>query len=257
MIAQANNSLSFQLRKELFLYQKILFSFIRQKGIILMTIIFPVIFLSVGWFTGNDIQLTFTINNDILIAKTREISVISLSLVSVSFLAIFISFYLFLTTKQMDFRLKRNGYSNFQIFRSKLFSIGFLLIPSSIITFGLGILLVKVNDITLVLVAFILEIFIYALIGVIISFLLQNRLQATYTALILVVIDLGFLESPLWSEVYNKSFMVLLPGYYPSKLLLEASFSLSSVPLESIGFSLLYIIGLLIIIIIISKFKRN
>jgi len=244
-------------RKDLVLYRKVMYSFLRQKGILLMTILFPIIFLVVGWYTGNDEQLTFTINNSILTAKTREISVITLSLVSGAFLGVFLSFYIFLTTRKVDFRLQQIGYTKLQIFRSKIVTIGLILIPPAIITFILAMLLVKISNPTLTIVAFSLGTFIYALVGVLISYLVQNKLQATYTALITVVIDLGFLEAPLWSELYNKPFMSALPGYYPTKLMLELSFSQTSIPLDSIGFSFVYIVILVFLIALLSKMKKT
>jgi len=246
----------FLFRRELELYQKVIYSFLRQKGIILMSIIFPIIFLVVGWYTGNSEQLAFSINNSILKGTTREISVVTLSLVSGAFLGVFLSFYIFLTTRYLDFRLHQIGYSKLQIFVSKIVTISLLLIPASVITFLLAVLFVKIHNIFFALVAFILGTFIYALIGVFISFLAKNKLQATYASLILVVLDLGFLEAPLWSEVYNKWFMSLLPGYYPSKLLLESSFSSSIISLDSIGYSIIYILFLLLIISLISKIKK-
>jgi len=247
---------SFFFRRELELYQKVIYSFLRQKGILLMSIIFPIIFLVVGWYTGNSEHLTFSINNTILNTTTREISVMSLSLVSGAFLGVFLSFYIFLTTRYLDFRLHQIGYSKLQIFLSKILTISLLLLPASFITFLLAVLFVKIHNIFFAFVAFSLGTFIYALIGVIISYLAKNKLQATYTSLILVVLDLGFLEAPLWSEVYNKWFMAVLPGYYPSKLLLESSFSSSLISLDSIGYSLLYIFFLLLLIFVISKIKQ-
>ncbi|MHA2232679.1 MAG: hypothetical protein ACXAB4_09325 [Candidatus Hodarchaeales archaeon] len=226
-------------------------SLVRQKSILLMMVAFPTIFLLAGWVSAETTDLSFGLNGQLITAPGRSVSVMSMVLASGAFLGAFICFYVIITTRKNDLRLALTGFSRLQILGAKLATISILLFPSILYILLIAMIMVEIRSMIFVGIAFSLGTLNYALIGILFGLIFRNELEATYATLIIVVSDVGFLENPAFSTLYNEPYMILAPGYYPSKLLLEASFQEPLNPVTPILFALVYALVLLIIITLI------
>lgn len=93
---------------------------------------------------------------------------------------------------------------------------------------------------------------IYAGIGALAGAVL-DRLAATYLMLFLALVDLGIVQNPMFGEGDPGPWAVLLPGYGPSRVMVDGAFSAVFRAGPELALSLAWLVAILLVVVVILR----
>lgn len=234
---------------------------VRQKIVIILLLIIPAFFLTIVEFTTSDRMLPFqlaSLDDEVFInISEKGISFIFFAVASSGFLVSFLALNLIQKNNTVNRRLIICGYHPIELLISILLAL-FLVV--ALIAIYVGILtnaFYTIDNLGRFILGLALIGFVYGSYGLAIGSLVKAELEGILLIVLLVNIDVGWLQNPLfYAEAQNQIIIKFLPAYFPSQsAIITAVTDYSAV--NAIGNSILYGLGFLFISMVIFFFKMR
>jgi len=234
---------------------------VRQKIVIILLLIIPAFFLTIVEFTTSDRMLPFqlaSLNDDVFInISEKGISFIFFAVASSGFLVSFLALNLIQKNNTVNRRLIICGYHPIELLISILLAL-FLVV--ALIAIYVGILtnaFYTIDNLGRFILSLVLIGFVYGSYGLAIGSLVKAELEGILLIVLLVNIDVGWLQNPLfYAEAQNQIIIKFLPAYFPSQTaIITAVTDYSAV--NAIGNGIVYGLGFLIFSMVIFFFKMR
>lgn len=234
---------------------------VRQKIVIILLLIIPAFFLTIVELTTSDRMLPFqlaSLDDDVFInISEKGISFIFFAVASSGFLVSFLALNLIQKNNIVNRRLIVCGYHPIELLISILLAL-FLVV--SLIAIYVGILtntFYTIDNLGRFILGLVLIGFVYGSYGLAIGSLVKAELEGILLVVLLVNIDVGWLQNPLfYAEAQNQIIIKFLPAYFPSQTaIITAVTDYSAV--NAIGNGILYGLGFLIFSMLIFFFKMR
>jgi len=231
---------------------------VRQKIVIILLLIIPAFFLTIVEFTTSDRMLPFqlaSLNDDVFInISEKGISFIFFAVASSGFLVSFLALNLIQKNNTVNRRLIICGYHPIELLISILLAL-FLVV--ALIAIYVGILtnaFYTIDNLGRFILSLVLIGFVYGSYGLAIGSLVKAELEGILLIVLLVNIDVGWLQNPLfYAEAQNQIIIKFLPAYFPSQTaIITAVTDYSAV--NAIGNGIVYGLGFLIFSMVIFFF---
>ncbi|MDX1762525.1 MAG: hypothetical protein R3218_10255, partial [Christiangramia sp.] len=195
---------------------------IRRKIVIILLLVIPTFFLSVVEFTTSDRILPFqlaSLDDEVFInISEKGISFIFFAVASSGFLVSFLALNLIQKNNTVNRRLVICGYHPIELLFSILLAL-FLVI--AFIAVFVGVLtdaFYTIEHLGRFIFGLMLIGFVYGSYGLAIGSLLKVELEGILMIVLLVNIDVGWLQNPLfYAEAQNQIIIKFLPAYFPSQ----------------------------------------
>ena len=234
---------------------------VRQKIVIILLLIIPAFFLTIVEFTTSDRMLPFqlaSLDDDVFInISEKGISFIFFAVASSGFLVSFLALNLIQKNNTVNRRLIICGYHPIELLISILLAL-FLVV--ALIAIYVGILtnaFYTIDNLGRFILSLVLIGFVYGSYGLAIGSLVKAELEGILLIVLLVNIDVGWLQNPLfYAEAQNQIIIKFLPAYFPSQTaIITAITDYSAV--NAIGNGIVYGLGFLIFSMVIFFFKMR
>ena len=195
---------------------------VRQKIVIILLLIIPAFFLSIVEFTTSDRLLPFqlaSVGDDVFInISEKGISFIFFAVASSGFLVSFLALNLIQKNNIVNRRLIICGYHPIELLISILLAL-FLVI--ALIAVYVGLLtnaFYSIDHLGRFILGLVLISFVYGSYGLAVGSLIKVELEGILMIVLLVNIDVGWLQNPLfYAEAQNQIIIKFLPAYFPSQ----------------------------------------
>lgn len=195
---------------------------LRQKIVIILIVIIPAFFLSIVEFTTSGRVLPFqlaSVGDDIFIEISEKgISFIFFAVASSGFLVSFLALNLIQKNHLANRRLIICGYHPIELLLSILTAL--VLVILSIATY-VGLLtnaFYTIDHLGSFILGLVLIGYVYGSYGLAVGSLIKGELEGILMVVLLVNIDVGWLQNPLfYAEAQNQIIIRFLPAYYPSQ----------------------------------------
>ena len=211
-------------------FTMILRMLIRRRIVLILFIIIPAVFFSVVTLTTSNRILPFrlaSLKNDIFIeVSEKEISLLFFAVAITGFLVSFLALNLIQKNNETNRRLVICGYHPLELLLANLFSLFFTIIIIAIYIGLLSSAFFSINHIFLLIFGLILTGFVYGCYGLVIGSFIKGELEGILFIVLLVNIDAGWLQNPLfYEEAQNQQLIKFLPAYFPSQTTIIAAFT--------------------------------
>ena len=215
----------------------------------LLLLVPSVFFVVVFYTTGHrpiDFQLS-ALGRDILSADERDLSMLFIGMASVSGVAVFLAFILVLRPSSVDRRLTFEGFRPIELLLAKLaVVVGSSIVASLWVTTLLPLFFGPPVP-PAVFAGLALTSVVYGILGMAIGALARHELEGILFVLLLVNVDAGWLQNPVfYGHAQNQGLIRLLPGHHPGQVSMLSAFTDASILVE-MAWSLLYAVGLLMV----------
>ena len=202
--------------------QMIFRALLRQKIVVLLVLFIPIFFLFIVEFTSSENLLPMTFpsieGSDPIFLPERLISLIYYSIATCGFLVAFLSLYLIQQNKQANKRLVLCGYHPSVLLLAKLIVLIIIIISISLYVGVLTSFFHDFDNLTGLVLGLVLIGLVYGSYGLFIGSLLKRELEGILAIVLLVNIDVGWLQNPVFlTQSENQEFITYLPGHYPSQ----------------------------------------
>jgi len=222
---------------------------VRRRIVLILLVVIPAVFLATVALTTSDEVLPFRIaslEEEVFITVSgREISLMLFAVASAGFLLSFLALNLIQKYSDINRRLVICGYHPLELLLSNLLS---LFVLTFLIAAYVGFLtsaFFHVAHLWLMIFALALTGFVYGCYGLLVGSLVRGELEGILLIVLLVNIDAGWLQNPLfYAEAQNQVIIRYLPAYFPSQSAIIASFTDYSAIKANLN-SLLYGLGFL------------
>ena len=234
---------------------------VRQKIVFILIIIIPLFFLSVVALTSADRPLPFelaSLDNDTFITiSERGISFIFFAVASTGFLVSFLALSLIQKNKETNRRLVVCGYHPVTLQVSMLLALFFIILLIALYVGLLTNAFFPVDHLGKFILGLVLIGFVYGSYGLLVGSLIDMELGGILMIVLLVNIDVGWLQNPLfYAEAQNQIIIKFLPAYFPSQTAIINAVTDYSAAHASI-YSFLYGLALLLVSMLVFYKKMK
>lgn len=224
---------------------------VRQKIVIILLLIIPAFFLTIVEFTTSDRMLPFqlaSLDDDVFInISEKGISFIFFAVASSGFLVSFLALNLIQKNNEVNRRLIICGYHPIELLASILLA---LLLFIVLIAGYVGLLtnaFYTVDNPWRFILGLILIGFVYGSYGLVVGSLIKGELEGILMVVLLVNIDVGWLQNPLfYAEAQNQIIIKFLPAYFPSQTAIITAvtdYSATAAAMSGIVYGLVFLIS--------------
>ncbi|MDB4273998.1 hypothetical protein N9869_01605 [Algibacter sp.] len=195
---------------------------IRQKIVIILLLIIPVFFLTIVEFTTSERMLPFqlaSLDEDVFInISEKGISFIFFAVASSGFLVSFLALNLIQKDNAVNRRLIICGYHPIELMISILLALILIIVLIAIYIGVLTNAFYTVDHLSRFILGLVLIGFVYGSYGLLVGSLIKMELEGVLMIVLLVNIDVGWLQNPLfYAEAQNQTIIKFLPAYFPSQ----------------------------------------
>ncbi|MDC1379665.1 hypothetical protein N8273_03405 [Algibacter sp.] len=195
---------------------------IRQKIVIILLLIIPVFFLTIVEFTTSERMLPFqlaSLDEDVFInISEKGISFIFFAVASSGFLVSFLALNLIQKNNAVNRRLIICGYHPIELMISILLALILVIVLIAIYIGMLTNAFYTVDHLGRFILGLVLIGFVYGSYGLLVGSLIKMELEGILLIVLLVNIDVGWLQNPLfYAEAQNQIIIKFLPAYFPSQ----------------------------------------
>ena len=203
---------------------------LRRRIVLLLLGVIPAIFLGIVALTTSERPLPFrlaSLDEEPVVAIPEEgIHFVFFAVASVGFLLSFLALNLIQKNRHVTRRLILCGYSPTELLTSKLAALlVFILLVSTYV----GLLtnfLYEIDHLGWFIFSLVCIGFVYGCYGLLVGSLIRGELEGILLIVLLVNIDVGWLQNPLFYEgAQNQEIIRYLPAYFPSQAALIAAFT--------------------------------
>jgi len=223
---------------------------VRQKIVIILLLIIPVFFLTIVEFTTSDRLLPFqlaSLEDDVFInISEKGISFIFFAVASSGFLVSFLALNLIQKNNEVNRRLIICGYHPNELLISILTA---LLLVILLIAGYVGLLTnlyYPIDHPGRFMLGLVLIGFVYGSYGLLVGSLIKGELEGILMIVLLVNIDVGWLQNPLfYAESQNQIIIKFLPAYFPSQTAIITAvtdYSATAAAIKGIFYGLVFLI---------------
>ena len=203
---------------------------VRQRIVLILLIVIPAVFLSLVEFTTSERMLPFllaSLDEEVFIEISEKgISFIFFAVASAGFLVSFLALNLIQKNKEVNRRLIICGYHPIELLISILLSLIFMIVLIAIYVGLLTNFFFSIDHLPMFLFCLVLIGFVYGCYGITVGSLIKGELEGILLIVLLVNIDAGWLQNPLfYAEAQNQAIIRFLPAYFPSQTAIIAAFT--------------------------------
>ncbi|WP_297695310.1 ABC transporter permease [uncultured Eudoraea sp.] len=232
------------LKRIMISFKMTLLMLLRRRIVLILIAVIPVVFLMIVGLTSTERPLPFRLaslsEETIITVSEKGINYVFFAVSSVGFLLSFLAMNLIQKDKDTTRRLIICGYSPNEIVIAKLATaFVFMLLIATYVGCIMNALY-NVNNLFLFLVSLVSIGYVYGCYGLLVGSLIKRELEGILMIVLLVNIDVGWLQNPLfYEEAQNQLIIRYLPAYYPSQSSMISAFTEYSIG-HSIALGLLY-----------------
>jgi len=216
----------------------------RRRIVLILLGVIPAVFLSTVALTTSERLLPFrlaSLEGEIFVeVSEQEISLVFFAVATAGFLMSFLALNLLQKSTHVNRRLVICGYHPLELLVSNLLAL-FLMI--CLIAIYVGLLTrayFQMDHLGMMIFGLALTGFVYGCYGLAVGSLIQGELEGILLILLLVNIDAGWLQNPLfYAEAEHQLIIHSLPAYFPSQVAVIASFTDHAILNATVG-SILY-----------------
>ncbi|MHA1977708.1 MAG: hypothetical protein ACW98F_03340 [Candidatus Hodarchaeales archaeon] len=234
-------------------------NFTREKAIVLLLVIFPILLVGMAVLGAPEGTLLLKID-DVLVQPPpsgESLSVIFNSMTAVVLVASITSFFISYQLRSVTPRLIIFKYSGFKIAGSFVL-ITFVVSAISSTTVGFfGLYWVVAAKLEGYFLALFLGAVIFSTIGLLIAELIDSKELGLFLILTISVIDTAFIENPVYSRRYNEPWLTIMPSHNSIQMLLRSAFETEVPWIKDLPVLLLYELILIIVYVILQRRKRG
>ena len=217
---------------------------VRRRIVLILLAVIPAVFLSVVEFTTSERLLPFllaSLDEEVYIEIIEKgISFIFFAVASAGFLVSFLALNLIQKNVEVNRRLVICVYSPNELLISNLLSLFSMILLIAIYVGILTNVFFSIDHLPMFIFSLVLIGFVYGCYGLAVGSLVRGELEGILLIVLLVNIDAGWLQNPLfYAEAQNQEIIQYLPAYYPSQAAIITAFTDFSAANASL-FSLLY-----------------
>jgi len=223
---------------------------LRRKIVLILILLIPTVFLSIVEFTSAERVIPFqlaSVGEQVFInMPEKSISFIFFSVASAGFLVSFLALNLIQKNHKANKRLILCGYHPLELLSSILLV---LIVTILLIAIYIGILTIAFTHVDHP-VSFTLSLaligFVYGSYGMAVGSLVKGELEAILLVVLLVNIDVGWLQNPIfYAGAQNQVIIEFLPAYFPSQASMVKAFtnySAISASLYALSYGMIFLI---------------
>jgi ABC-2 type transport system permease protein len=212
----------------------------RSRFALVLVLTIPTLFYSLVALTSAENTIAFrlaSVSEDAVVAVSeRSESLLFVGLGAVAFVTAFLAMTLVQKGAQTNRRLVLCGYRPSELLVAKLATLLCVLaVVGTYASAGL-VLLFRPRHIAAMLVGFLSGGYVYGAYGLVVGALVRRELEGTLAIALLVNVDAGWLENPVYyADAQNKAILRWLPAYYPSQISAVSAFTDDSIQKALIG----------------------
>ena len=241
-----------------------LLSLLRRKIVLILFLVIPAVFLFIVKLTSSERELPFrlaSLSDEPLVSISEQgVNFVFFSVASVGFLISFLALNLIQRNRDATRRLILCGYAPQEILVSKLAALLFFIIAVSLYVGTLSHVLHNMEHFISYLFSLTLIGFVYGCYGLLVGTLIKGELEGILMIVLLVNIDVGWLQNPFFYEAAQNQFMIrYLPAYYPSQASIISAFTdhaFGSPTIYSMIYGGIFLLMSLIIYFLTMKISR-
>lgn len=242
-------------------FSMILRMLFRRRIVLILFVIIPAVFLTTVYYTTSDRLLPFklaSLDEEVFIEVSEQhISMLFFAVACAGFLVSFLALNLIQKHYSVNRRLIICGYHPLELLSSNLFSLIFMIILIAVYVGLLTRAFFHIDHLLWFIFGLVLTGFVYGCYGLVVGSLIKGELEGILFIVLLVNIDAGWLQNPLfYAEAQNQAIIRYLPAYFPSQTAIIAGFTDYSIASASIN-SLIYGVGFLVIAMLIFFTKMR
>lgn len=234
---------------------------IRRRIVLILLAVVPVVFFSVVEFTTPERVIPFrlaSLNDPVFLQISQKgTSFIFLAIACAGFLVSFLALNLIQKNQEVNYRLIVCGYHPFEILLSNLLVLLIVIFGIAIYIGLLSTIFFPIKHLVVFTVGLMLIGFVYGSYGLLAGSILKGELEGILLIVLLVNIDAGWLQNPLfYAGATNKVVIKYLPAYFPSQTTIIAAFTDYSALMPSL-YSVCYgsLLLLLAMLVFFNKMK--
>lgn len=234
---------------------------IRQKIVLILLLIIPAFFLTIVEFTTSERMLPFqlaSLDDEVFInISEKGVSFIFFAVASTGFLVSFLALNLIQKNNTVNRRLIICGYHPLELLLSILLALILVIALIAIYVGTLTTVFFSVEHIDRFIFGLGLIGFVYGSYGMLVGSLIKMELEGILMIVLLVNIDVGWLQNPLfYAEAQNQTIIKFLPAYFPSQTAIISAVTDYSATTATLN-GLLYGLVFLIISMLIFFYKMR
>jgi len=227
----------------------------RDKVIMVLIILLPVILVFAGAASSPATSLRVNIDNHIMMLQAEEISVLLYTITATVLVASVVSFFLGFNLKQLIPRLQQTNYKKSEIILAFITVMVIINIVMSIAIALFSTIWVDVTNYVGYIIGIFLASIIFSTIGLIVAEIVDTTTLGLYSILSLAVLDTAFLENPMYSRRYSENWISFMPSHESIQMVLRSVYDTSHLWTDNLVFIALYEVVLIVVYLIISKFR--
>lgn len=234
---------------------------VRQKIVIILLLIIPAFFLTIVELTTSDRMLPFqlaSLDDDVFVnISEKGISFIFFAVASSGFLVSFLALNLIQKNNSVNRRLIICGYHPIELLVSILLALLFVILLIAVYVGVLTNAFYTIDHLGRFILGLVLIGFVYGSYGLVIGSLIKMELEGILMIVLLVNIDVGWLQNPLfYAEAQNQMIIKFLPAYFPSQTAIITAVTNYSASAATVN-GLLYGLAFLIFSMLIFFYKMR
>ena len=211
-------------------FSMILKMLVRRRIVLILLLVIPIVFLSVVETTTSSRILPFklaSLPGDVFIeVSEKQISLLFFAVAVSGFLVSFLALNLIQKNTEVNRRLVICGYHPVELLLSNLLALLLMIFLISIYVGVLTNFFFDIKHLPLFLFGLMLTGFVYGCYGLAVGSLIRGELEGILLILLLVNLDAGWLQNPLfYAEAQNQTLIQYLPAYFPSQTSIIAAFT--------------------------------
>lgn len=217
---------------------------VRRKIVFILMLVIPAVFLTVVDLTTSERILPFRLasldEETFIEISEKRISFVFFAVASAGFLVSFLALNLIQKNRDVNKRLVICGYHPTELLIAMMGALLLLITGIAVYVGLLSNFFYPIEHLWEFMVSLMLIGGVYGCYGMVAGSLIKGELEGILLIVLLVNIDVGWLQNPLfYAEAQNQVIIRFLPAYYPSQSAIITSFTDYS-SLKAGGYSLLY-----------------
>lgn len=203
---------------------------LRRRVVLLMLLVVPTVFLGLTHLTTSEEPLSFLLpslgEGQFVVVAQRAEALVFVALAAVGALSAFLALGLGQRDAEASFRLVLCGYRPAELAAARLAVLAAAILAVSLWVSLLLRLAFAPQRAAVLLLGLVLCGWVYAGYGLLVGSLLRQELEGVLFVVLLVNVDVGWLQNPLYyTYAQHRALIRALPGYFPSQVAVVGAFT--------------------------------
>lgn len=202
----------------------------RRRIVLLLLLVIPAVFLTTVALTTSERLVPFRLasieEEPYIEVSEEEISMVFFAVATAGFLMSFLGLSLIQKHSAVNRRLVLCGYHPVELLVANFLALIGMILFVGVYVAALSSLFVEMEHPALLVAGLCLSGLVYGCYGLLVGTLIRGELEGILLIVLLVNIDAGWLQNPLfYAEAQNQVIIRYLPAYFPSQTSIIASFT--------------------------------